>query len=1031
MACASLGSASDISIFLFGNYNNQFTTLSGRVAAGGNVTFTDQVISSALPVSTTRADLIIGGSVDITRGFNNGNTVISPTSTVIAYTMINNNGVTPQPIVDTPIDFASSQAYLQCLSTGWSTLTPNGTAANVFGNMQITGTDPNLNVITFNGNDVDGSGLSLEGASQILLNFPAGSTVLINVLGTEVGFGNYQMNVNGASPPDPTVGATILWNFPEATTIRNGNGVYTGSVLAPFANMVGNGFCQINGQLITGSYDGASGSVTTKLVLFNGCLPEVAACGGAALTVTKLVNGAASFTGVPGTPITYSITITNNSSVPINNIVITDESLGITNTVPMLNPGESFPFMLEREVRDGLAGTQYNNTVTVTSKEAPTVSATVTVTIAALPINVQFTKSVSQTTAIPGDQIIYTFTLNNMGNTELTNVHLVDPTIGLDFTVASLFSGMITQQTFTIPAASTSGSIITNTARLTADNLPSPGFLDSSATVTISSPPMASFRKSASTSSALPGTTIQYSYTIQNNSDTALQSLVLSDQLLNFTRTIPFITPNTTVVFEAPYTIPSETAAGTTIVNNATLSGSFGTLTSSATVMVKALLSLFVTKDLDNQFVVPGGTINYSVQALNNGNVSLSNVQLSDPLTGFQTTIPTLPVGPSQVFTSAFIVPPDTPAGTIITNTIFAHADGVEPVSAFVSAVVIASPTPIPPMTPIIAITGTVNRPAVLPGETVTFTGTVTNISAVTVRNLIVRSPFFQYASLLRMLDPGATLTLNGDFTVPPHTAPGTVITATLQAASSTIQLQESAASFVVLPLAAAALRKTVNKPEILKGDTAIYTVIGENTGNIPITNILFTDTALNQRIEVQSLSPGVIVSSFFHKSVTEEPGTTFCNEAVVTAPEIGTITDRSCYTVFGLQLRKQANASVVTVGSSVNYSIIIRNPMNVPASGIIFRDPLPDHSAVVAGSVQLDGRTLPDSLLAAGIGIPPLGPSASAAITFSLTAVSEPEGGALLNRAEASFRFVLSDKELSGTSFSNTVSVAVEEHEE
>jgi choice-of-anchor A domain-containing protein len=161
MACASLGSASDISIFLFGNYNNQFTTLSGRVAAGGNVIFTDQVISSALPVSTTRADLIIGGSVDITRGFNNGNTIISPTSTVITYTMINNNGVTPQPIVDTPIDFASSQAYLQCLSTGWGALSPNGTATNTFGNLQITGTDPTLNIITFNGNDVDGTGLSL------------------------------------------------------------------------------------------------------------------------------------------------------------------------------------------------------------------------------------------------------------------------------------------------------------------------------------------------------------------------------------------------------------------------------------------------------------------------------------------------------------------------------------------------------------------------------------------------------------------------------------------------------------------------------------------------------------------------------------------------------------------------------------------------------------------------------------------------------------------------------------------------------
>jgi len=1031
MACASLGLASDYSIFLFGNYSDTSTTLSGRAAAGGDVSFTDQVISSALPVSSTRADLVIGGSVDITRGFNNGNTVISPTSTVINYTMINNNGVTPQPIVDAPIDFASAQTYLQCLSTGWSTLAANGTAENVFGNMQITGTDPVLNIITFNGNDVDGTGLSLEGASQVLLNFPAGSTVLINVLGTDVGFGNYQINVNGASPPDPAVGSAIMWNFPQAATLRNGNGVYTGSVLAPFADMIANGFAQINGQLISGSYDGTAGGITTALVFFTGCLPEVPTCGGvASLSITKLANGATSFTGVPGTSITYNVLVTNTSAVPITNIVITDEALGIQQTVPLLNPGESFPFVADSQVQSGLAGTQYTNTVTAVSDNAPTVSAVVTITIAALPVNVQFTKNASDTTAMPGDLIVYTFTLANMGNTDLVNVRLVDPSINLDLTLPSFFSGTLAQQTFTIPADVSSGSSFTNTAILTADNLPSPGFLESSATLVISSPPSASFRKVANVSSALPGTTILYSYIIQNNSDTALTSLVLSDPMLQLNKTIPFITAFSTIVFEASFTIPPDSAAGTTITNTASLTGEFGTLSSSATVTVEAQLSLLVNKDEDTEFVIPGGTITYTLQVINNGNTSLSNVQISDPLTSFQEVIPILPVGASPFFTTSFTIPLDTPVGTTVTNRVFAQADQIEPVSAFVTAIVTAAPVP-PPIAPTVMLGSTVSQEAASPNETVTFTGTVTNNSAVTVRNLVLRSPFFQYSSLLPILNPGATTVLAAEFTIPGGTAPGTVFTATLEAASISIPAQQTAASVVVLPQASLSLSKTLNESEFTRGDTAIFTVVGKNTGNIPIVNLLFSDPALNQRIEIETLSPGTAASTILIKTVTEEPGTTFCNEAIVTSPTIDTVTTNACYTVFGLLLRKHANVSLTTAGSIVNYTVTIRNPMAATASGIVFRDPIPSHSELVADSVRLNGNTISDGLLASGIRIPPLGPDATAIISFSLTVVSEPADGFLVNTAEATFRFLLASGELSGTSFSNTVSVAVEEHEE
>ncbi|PWV95328.1 putative repeat protein (TIGR01451 family)/choice-of-anchor A domain-containing protein [Paenibacillus cellulosilyticus] len=1036
MACASLGSASDFSIFLFGNYNGQNTAIRGRAAVGGSVTLTDQSFGTDLPVSTTRADLIIGGDCNIIRGVNNGNTVIRPTSTVINYTMVNNNGVLPQPIVDSPIDFDLAAAYLECVSIGWGDLPANGTASNLFGTLNIVCSDPARNVVTFNGNDVDGSGLSLESASVITLQLPVGSTVLINVLGDNVGFGNYQVQVNGGSP-DPSVGATILWNFPQATVLRNGNGIITGSILAPFAAMTANGSAQLNGQLIAGSYDGTNGLITPQLVFFTGCLPEVTTCGVTALTVTKLVNGAASFAGTPGTPLTFSVLVENPSTLPISNIVIKDDLLGIDQIVPVLQAGESYPFVVNSEVQSGMAGTLYTNTVTVTSDNAPAVSAQASITITALPVQVQLTKSASQTDVRPGDIILYQFDLSNQGNSDLINVRLVDTTIGLDLSLPTFFSGTLTQQSFTMPVDAVPGSTFTNTARLTADNLPSPGFIESSVSIKISSIPVpaADFRKLASDTAPLPGEEIQYYYVIQNETDSDLHSLVLHDPMLDFTRTLDVLSPRTTIVLAAPFIIPVETTAGTSIVNTATLTGSFGTITSSAAITVGAMLSLLVTKDVNQTFVNPGGTLDYTLRVLNSGNESLNHVSIIDSLTGFQTVIASLPAGQSQDFQAPYTVPIDSAAGSVITNTVLAQAAGVTPETAQASVVVTTIPLPpnppIPPTTPSITVQAAASLATVSPDETVTFTGTVTNISAVSARNIILQSPLFQFAAVLELLEPGATLTLNGNFTVPKGTAPGTTITATLSANSIMIPLQEASASCVVLPQAALALTNIVNENEVVQGETVIYTVTGVNTGNVMLHHIVISATILLRHATIEMLDAGTFVRAFFNKTVTEQPGSIFCNTFNASAADIGTVSATSCYTVYGLLLRMQANTAIVQEGGTIQYTVTVRNPTPASATGVVFRNRLPDHTELIAGSVTLNGNTVPDGLLTAGIPLPSLAANASATVTYAVIVLSDPTGSTILNRAEASFVFPSTSRGLSGTSFSNVVQVAVEEHEE
>ncbi|PJN51731.1 hypothetical protein PAEVO_48230 [Paenibacillus sp. GM2FR] len=104
IACGNLGIANDFNVFVFGDHTQFSVDSEGRVAVGGNATYVDYGIGDRLEVSTARADLIVQGNIDITRGANfSGNTIIYPTSTIINYTMTNNNGVTGQPLRGTPI----------------------------------------------------------------------------------------------------------------------------------------------------------------------------------------------------------------------------------------------------------------------------------------------------------------------------------------------------------------------------------------------------------------------------------------------------------------------------------------------------------------------------------------------------------------------------------------------------------------------------------------------------------------------------------------------------------------------------------------------------------------------------------------------------------------------------------------------------------------------------------------------------------------------------------------------------------------
>ncbi|HEX3030567.1 MAG TPA: choice-of-anchor A family protein, partial [Clostridia bacterium] len=266
------GAASDFNLFLFGDHVQSNVDSEGRVAVGGNATYSNYGVGSHLTPSTTRADLIIGGDVDITSGSNhNGNTVISTTSKVIKYTMTNANGVSGQPFRQNLIDFTAAKNELRTLSARLA-LYPlvNGTVKEVYGSITLEGSDPNLNVFSFNGNNIEGSGRGLSDISGINIKVPKGATILINVTGDNIGFGNYDIFQNSAAV---SASEKILWNFPKATKMYNMSLSIKGSVLAPYADWsaIGNG--NVEGNFIANSLKNNGGSLEAHNKLFGGSIP--------------------------------------------------------------------------------------------------------------------------------------------------------------------------------------------------------------------------------------------------------------------------------------------------------------------------------------------------------------------------------------------------------------------------------------------------------------------------------------------------------------------------------------------------------------------------------------------------------------------------------------------------------------------------------------------------------------------------------------------------------------------------------------
>ncbi|MNB83793.1 Bacterial Ig-like domain (group 2) [compost metagenome] len=255
----ALGIASDYSVFMLNqiNFVNSGFSNNYRMAAGGNISIGSFSLGGSLGSNPAGATVVAGGNLSLSMngGSLNGTAYYGGTVSAPSYLL----GQTRQNA--NYMDFNSIGSALKSRSAGLASLSKTAdTYYDPNGSVVLTGTKTDLNVFEIKAD-------AARELHSITFNVPSGSTVLLNIAGTDDKLINGSINLNGVST------ANVLYNYYQATSLSiQSYGIVYGTILAPMANISFTG--SFEGSVIGGSITEGSGGHSFTGSPFSGSLPD-------------------------------------------------------------------------------------------------------------------------------------------------------------------------------------------------------------------------------------------------------------------------------------------------------------------------------------------------------------------------------------------------------------------------------------------------------------------------------------------------------------------------------------------------------------------------------------------------------------------------------------------------------------------------------------------------------------------------------------------------------------------------------------
>ncbi|WP_418152373.1 hypothetical protein AB8615_10925 [Litorimonas sp. RW-G-Af-16] len=383
-----------------------------------------------------------------------------------------------------------------------------------------------------------------------------------------------------------------------------------------------------------------------------------------AFTVDKIAMSN-DFTAV-GDTLSYEYVVRNTGNITLTNaFTITDDKIGTFNCPALptggLVPNATLTCSADYSVtQEDLNAGEVTNIAFASSGGANSVSDEVTITGTQTPaLAVVKSAGVSSFTAI-GDMIPYSYVVTNTGNVTLINpITVTDDKIANVTCPALPANGLLPTATLTCSAnysvtqADLDAGQVTNIATATDGNIVSP---EVSVSVMATQTSGLNIDKSAiSAGFNMPGDVVSYEYVVTNSGNTTLLDAisVSDDKIASVTcPAIPTggLPPQASLTCTADYSVTQADIDAGSVTNIATATAGNTTsapdeVTVDAMVMPRLALSKTILETV--QVGGPIYDVTYQITAENTGNVTLTDLQITDDLATF--------LAPAEIYTAPVV----------------------------------------------------------------------------------------------------------------------------------------------------------------------------------------------------------------------------------------------------------------------------------------------------------------------------------------------------------------------------------------
>lgn len=403
-----------------------------------------------------------------------------------------------------------------------------------------------------------------------------------------------------------------------------------------------------------------------------------------------------------GEEIKFMFTVTNEGNVPLTNVVVTDQMISLTNNVGNLQPGQENEFSGSYFItQEDLDNGGFTNSATVTGRDPSNNEVTDDASVDVTTVQnreLRVTKTATPTSySAAGEVISYRIFVENIGNVTLTNIDVSDPKTGYSTVINSLAPGgsreLSTQYTVT-QADMNSGSIL-NRATATAQSTTASG----DAEVLLAQAPGLNVSMSASPGTfSSPDDEITFQITYENTGNVALENLTVTDALTGLKQTVDPLPAGSSRNITRIYAVTQSDIDEGRVTNLVTVENNLVSESATASSNAARDPGLSVTKSASPEtYTAVGNEISYTIVVQNSGNVTLSELRVTDQLTGGNATIGSLAPGASRTFNETYrITASDMEAGSVVnTVNVSGTAPGNNTVTGSASAEVTALGPPV------------------------------------------------------------------------------------------------------------------------------------------------------------------------------------------------------------------------------------------------------------------------------------------------------------------------------------------------